>query len=191
MQVEKVAIESLSFDPSNARKHDSKNIEAIKGSLRKFGQRHPIVVRNNVVLAGNGRLQAARELGWSEIEVVRADDMSATEAVAFSLSDNRSAEMATWDDDILGKQLHALFEDGWVLDDFGFEMPNVGEADLPNIADADEPECQQMTFTMHRDQVSEVTEILSRVKKEVKPEYPGNENSNGNALFYIVSKYNG
>ena len=129
MEIEKVAVANLSFDPSNARKHDEKNLEAIKGSLRKFGQRKPIVVRNDVVIAGNGTLQAALALGWAEIEVVRADDMTNTEATAYALADNRTSELATWDNDVLGKQLSALFEDGFEIGDFGFDLTSLFDQD--------------------------------------------------------------
>ena len=67
-----IDIESVGFDPSNARKHDAKNIEAIKASLSKFGQRSPIVVQKQgmIARAGNGRLEAARALGWSKIAAI-------------------------------------------------------------------------------------------------------------------------
>ena len=65
----KISIAELSLDPTNARKHSDKNLSAIAASLNKFGQRKPIVVHRGVVLAGNGTLEAAKSLGWSEIEV--------------------------------------------------------------------------------------------------------------------------
>jgi hypothetical protein len=191
MQIEKIAVTELSFDPSNARKHSEKNIEAIKGSLRKFGQRKPIVVRNGVVIAGNGTLQAALALGWSEIEVVKADDMTNTDAMAFALADNRTSELAEWDEEVLGSQLQALFEDGFEIGDFGFELPDVNIGELPGISDSDEPDCQQMSFILHKDQVEAITDKISNVKKSFNIDFDGNENSNGNALFYIVSAFNG
>ncbi len=67
MTIETVAIASLNADPSNVRAHDSRNIEAIKASLAKFGQRKPIVVgADDVVQAGNATLDAARSLGFRE-----------------------------------------------------------------------------------------------------------------------------
>ncbi|MCX6131628.1 MAG: ParB/Srx family N-terminal domain-containing protein, partial [Proteobacteria bacterium] len=118
---ELVSIASLVFDPANARKHDKKNLDAIKGSLARFGQQKPIVVsKDNVVIAGNGTLAAARELGWSEIEVKRSK-LTGVEAIAYALADNRSAELAAWDDEILGKTLHALQEDGFPIADIGFD----------------------------------------------------------------------
>lgn len=192
MQPQKVKIESLMLDPNNAMTHPEENLKAIKESLSQFGQRKNIVVRNGVIIAGNGTVMAARELGWDEVWIDDASHLTEQEAKAYALADNRTAQLGVWDNDKLGEQLQELYEDGYAIADIGFDdVGKVGEADLPDIEDADEPECQQMTFTMHRDQVEKVSELLSRVKKEVKPEYPGNENSNGNALYYIVSKFNG
>jgi ParB-like chromosome segregation protein Spo0J len=119
--IESVPISSLLPDPSNVRRHDEKNLAAIKGSLKKFGQRKPIVARNGVVIAGNGTLAAAQALGWSEIQIVRADDMSATDATAYAIADNRTAELAEWDMESLGSTLQALREDGLDLLEIGFD----------------------------------------------------------------------
>ncbi len=101
MTIESVAIESLSADPANARKHGQRNLEAIAASLRRFGQQKPIVVDSRgVVRAGNGQLAAAKALGWTHIRVVRSD-LPATELTAFAIADNRTAELAEWDAEIL------------------------------------------------------------------------------------------
>jgi len=101
MTVESVAIASLSADPANARKHGQRNLDAIAASLRRFGQQKPIVVDSQgVVRAGNGQLAAARALGWTHIRVVRSD-LPATELTAFAIADNRTAELAEWDAEIL------------------------------------------------------------------------------------------
>ena len=94
-------VAELREDPNNARAHDERNIEAIKTSLGAFGQRKPIVVRDGVVVAGNGTLRAAVALGWDRIAVVDADDLSPAEAAAYALADNRTAELATWDTEAL------------------------------------------------------------------------------------------
>ena len=68
MNIEQLAIASLSPDPANARRHPERNLEQIKASLRRFGQQKPIVVdAANVVRAGNGTLAAAKSLGWTTI----------------------------------------------------------------------------------------------------------------------------
>lgn len=127
MLIESVAIDTLIPDPANARRHDQKNLDAIKGSLQKFGQQKNIVVRNNIVLAGNGTLEAAKALGWTHVTVKRADDLSSVDAAAFALADNRSAELASWDMETLGTALHSLREEGFDLTDIGFDTSDLDE----------------------------------------------------------------
>lgn len=114
-----IPLGDLTPDPANARKHDEKNIAAIMGSLRQFGQRIPIVVQEEglIVRAGNGRLESAKRLGWTHLAcvVVPEDNVS---AVAFAVSDNRSSELATWDNDVLGRLLQEV---------------EVGDADLQQM----------------------------------------------------------
>ena len=106
-----VPIDTLHPDASNARKHNEKNMDAIVASLHKFGQRTPIVVQKSgmIVRAGNGRLAAAKSLGWSHIAAVIVDD-SSVDAVSFAIADNRTAELAEWDKETLAALLNSLDE---------------------------------------------------------------------------------
>ena len=100
----------LCSDPANARKHDERNLEAIKGSLARFGQQKPIVIDSaGVVVAGNGTLEAARLLGWETIEAVETA-LHGPEAMAYAIADNRTAELAEWNDEALHAQLLSLGE---------------------------------------------------------------------------------
>lgn len=119
----KVKINSLQFDPDNARKHSEKNVDAIVGSLKRFGQRKPIVVTGaNIVIAGNGTLAAAKKLGWSDIFVSYVpSNWTFEQARAYALADNRTSELGEWDNDKLAMQLIELDSVGWELDDVGFE----------------------------------------------------------------------
>lgn len=104
-----VSLDELVPDPANARTHSERNLEAIRGSLQVYGQLKPIVVRrdNGVVVAGNGTLEAARSLGWTHLAVVHVDMDGAT-AAGFSIADNRTAELAEWDQDALDKLLREI-----------------------------------------------------------------------------------
>jgi DNA modification methylase len=108
-----VPIDALVLDPNNARKHDRRNLDTIRASLERFGQRLPIVVQRtgNVVRAGNGRVTAARELGWKHIAAVVVDDPDQL-ATAFGIADNWSADLATWDPERLLTSLAGLSIDG-------------------------------------------------------------------------------
>ena len=124
MKVELVQIDELDLDPRNARKHDAKNLKAIADSLEQFGQRKPIVVWGRTVVAGNGTMAAARTLGWKEIEIARVpDDWSADQVKAYALADNRSAELASWDEQVLASQLLELQEAEFDIELLGFELP--------------------------------------------------------------------
>jgi len=123
MNIEVRRIADLTADPENARTHDKKNLDAIASSLEKFGQRKPIVVMpTGVILAGNGTWAAAKQLGWTDIQVsvVPADWDYAT-AKAYALADNRTAELAEWDTSVLASQLIELDAEGWEAKDLGFD----------------------------------------------------------------------
>tara|TARA_Y100000114_G_scaffold49333_1_gene45027 strand:- start:98 stop:652 length:555 start_codon:yes stop_codon:yes gene_type:complete len=101
-----VSINQLNPDPQNARTHSEQNIEAIKTSLDKHGQRKPVVVQREgmIVRAGNGTVRAAKALGWDSIAAVVIDE-SNEDAIQFAIADNRTAELAEWQDDILQFEL--------------------------------------------------------------------------------------
>jgi hypothetical protein len=120
MKLERIKVSDLSLDPSNVRKHSRRNLDAIKASLRKFGQQKPIVIdAKGIVLAGNGTLTAAQELGWTEIEVTRTE-LIGVEATAFAIADNRTAELAEWEEDKLGEILQSLQDTGFDLTAIGY-----------------------------------------------------------------------
>jgi len=141
MKIELVNIDDLDLDPRNARKHDTKNLKAIADSLELFGQRKPIVVWGRTVVAGNGTMVAARSLGWTEITVARVpDDWTADQVKAYALADNRSAELAEWDEQVLTEQLKELELAEWDLEVLGFDatvepLQDVVEDELPEVVE--------------------------------------------------------
>ncbi len=125
MKLEKRSVKDLSSDPANARKHSDRNIESIMASLRRFGQQKPIVVDlSNVVRAGNGTLEAAKRLGWETIAVVQSD-LTGADMSAYAIADNRTAELAEWDDEILKATLEGL--DDALRDAAGFDLKELDE----------------------------------------------------------------
>jgi site-specific DNA-methyltransferase (adenine-specific) len=124
MKLELLKLDQLTPDPTNARAHDEKNLSAIEGSLREFGQRKPIVIdQRGVIVAGNGTVEAAKRLGWTDIEAVRVPtDWDSDRIKAFALADNRTAELATWNQEVMASQLLELQEAGFEIQEFGFEL---------------------------------------------------------------------
>lgn len=109
-----VDINLLKYDPLNARLHPEKNLEAIKESLALFGQLKPIVARRDsgIVVAGNGTLESAKALGWTKIAAT-FHDMNDAEAAAYGLADNRTAELARWDPEVVVRVESIAAEGGY------------------------------------------------------------------------------
>ena len=108
MQTQRVKIDTLTLDPANVRRHPAKNLDTIKASLTRFGQQRPVLVNGKgIIIAGNGTVMAAKALGWDHVNIVRTE-LEGSEATAYAIADNRTAELAEWDDDALAQQLAAL-----------------------------------------------------------------------------------
>lgn len=106
------SVDDLKLMPGNPRKGD---VEAVKRSYARFGQRKPIVVLpDGTVTAGNHQLLAARSLGWKEIAVVVSDDDEQT-AKAFALADNRTSDLGHYDNDLLADLLSSVATDPELL----------------------------------------------------------------------------
>jgi ParB-like chromosome segregation protein Spo0J len=167
MKTELVKIETLVFDPANARKHGEKNLAAIKSSLQRFGQQKPIVVdANGVVRAGNGTLAAAKALGWKEIAIVRSP-LSGSEATAYAIADNRSSELAEWDDDSLAKQLSALqIENEKLASVTGFDQTDIDQMILGMIKQNGDDEESEDKDEASDDSVSII--VVMSIEQEIK-----------------------
>ena len=194
MNTELVSISDLTPDPANARKHGERNLKAIIDSLRAFGQQKPIVVdRRGVVIAGNGTLEAAKRLGWEEIAIVRTE-LEPTQATAFGIADNRTAELAEWDDEVLVSLLDSLDDETRGLLDFDEEELgafNIAETSLPDLKDKDRDPFQSMAFQLHDDQAKIVEEAIALARKNGKAFSDLNENANANCLAAICNEYLG
>jgi ParB-like chromosome segregation protein Spo0J len=115
-------------DPGNARRHSEKQIRQIARSIETFGFNVPILVDGGGnVVAGHGRLAAARRLGRSEIPTIRLEHLTEAQKRAFMIADNRLAEVAEWDDRRLGEELEALagVELDFDLEAIGFETDEI------------------------------------------------------------------
>lgn len=163
MKIERLLIDDLTLDPNNARKHDDKNLKAIAESLSQFGQRKPIVVWGRTVVAGNGTLVAARSLGWKEIEVALIpDDWDEERVMAYALADNRSAELAVWDEQVLTDQLKQLELADWDVEALGFEatvepLKDVVEDEIPELYEAKAKLGQVWQLGRHRVMCADAT----------------------------------
>ena len=108
MRIETKPIKELVQDPENSREHGERNLQAIEQSLAAFGQQKPIVInKEGKVIAGNGTLKAAQAIGWETIQVVETE-LPDLQQKAFAVADNRTAEIATWNDEALARTIKEL-----------------------------------------------------------------------------------
>ena len=123
LEIKVIPIDDLTLDSNNAREHNQKNLDAIANSLQIFGQRKPVVITKElVVVAGNGTLEAARQIGWKGLSCVTVPDDWDTDTIkAYALADNRTAELASWNSEILLGQLRELITNDWSVTDLGFK----------------------------------------------------------------------
>jgi DNA modification methylase len=119
---------SLKPHPQNPRVHGDKQVQQIAQSIETFGFNVPILVddRQNVV-AGHGRLLAARKLGWNTVPVIKLNHLSELQYTAFLIADNRLTENSSWDERLLGEQLKVLseLELEFDLEVIGFETAEI------------------------------------------------------------------
>lgn len=118
MQIEVLEIDKLILDPKNERKHETKNISAIKASLDKFGQQKPVVIdHKDKILAGHGMVMAAKDLGWKTVSCVRSS-LKGKAKSAYRVADNKTSDLSDWNIEALS----------WTLNDIGdeFEMKEFG-----------------------------------------------------------------
>ncbi len=109
---------------NNSRTHSDEQVAQIAASIKEFGWTNPILVDGqNGIIAGHGRLLAARKLGHKEVPTIELADLTETQKKAYIIADNRLALNAGWDNEMLTIELNDLLADGFALELLGFD-PN-------------------------------------------------------------------
>ncbi len=107
----------------NSRTHSDTQVTKIASSIKEFGFLNPVIVdADNGIIAGHGRVMAAKKLGLKEVPVLLADHLSEAQKRAYIIADNRLALDAGWDDEMLRIELDELGELGFNLELTGFEL---------------------------------------------------------------------
>ena len=174
-------------------KNPRKNDEAVKyvsESIKEFGFKVPIIVdKNNVIVAGHTRYKAAKNLGMDTVPCIVADDLTDEQIKAFRLADNKVAEKADWDFNVLSAELEDLFDFDMSL--FGFDDDAISGDDFGDdfsLAEGEKPEICQLTFTLHEKQKELIEYAISIVGSDIEETF-GNTNKNGNALYEVVRQW--
>ena len=120
MQIVEKKIEEIKPYEKDPRKNDGA-VDAVANSIEQFGFRVPVVIdKGGVIVCGHTRYKAAKKLGLKAVPCIIADDLSDEQIKAYRLADNKVAELAEWDIDLLGEELDGIFDID--MSDFGFDF---------------------------------------------------------------------
>jgi len=110
----------------NARTHSKTQVKEIARSIKRFGFTNPVLISDDdEIIAGHGRVEAAKSIGLTKVPTIRLSHLTATERRAYVLADNKLALKAGWDNEILATELQALIDQEFELDYTGFSMAEV------------------------------------------------------------------
>lgn len=145
MEIKDIKIEDLIAYKNNPRKNDNA-VDAVANSIREFGFKIPIVIdKNNVIVCGHTRVLAAKQLKLTTVPCIVADDLNEEQIKAFRLADNKVAEFAEWDEELLFSELKDLEQLNFDMEQFGFDELDFGleeeivEDEIPKIDEEHEP----------------------------------------------------
>ena len=136
MDILNLGLEEIKPYEKNPRNNDNA-VDAVAASIREFGFKVPIIIdKDNIIVAGHTRYKAAKKIGLKTVPCIKADDLTDEQVKAFRLADNKVAEQAEWDFDLLNEELETITMD---MEQFGFDLPEeetqteIIEDDVPDV----------------------------------------------------------
>jgi len=189
-----INIQEVRPNENNPRFIKDYKFKKLVKSIKEFPQMlklRPIVVNSDmVVLGGNMRLKACKEAGLKEVWVLKADDLTEQQQREFIVKDN--VGFGEWDWDVLGNEWNTQQLEDWGMEIIGFDVDEDDLSDSFSLPDGDKAPFQQQTYTLADAQAEQIKNAIADVKKTEEYNYVetfGNENSNGNALYLIISQW--
>lgn len=134
-----VPVNQLKPYQANAKIHGKEQVEKLKASIKEFGFLSPCLIdRENNIIAGHGRVEAAKALGMDEVPCLYLEDLTEEQRRAYILADNKLTELGEWDRDILSAELAALRDEGFNIELTGFSIDDIiiEEIDFTEVDDA-------------------------------------------------------
>jgi len=196
-QIEYVSLDRLIPYARNSRTHDDGQVAQIAASIKEFGFTNPVLIDGEGgIIAGHGRVLAARKLSMDEVPCIRLDYLTETQRKAYVIADNKLALNAAWDDQMLLLEIQDLEATDFDLTLLGFtpdefsKMAAIEPLDaMPELRDGDREPFQQKSFTLHDEQVAVVDDAIMLARTSPLSDTGLNENSNGNALALICAEW--
>ena len=198
--IKKVKVADLIPYANNSRLHSDEQVLQIASSIKEFGFLNPIIIDSEKgIIAGHGRVMAAKKLGIEELPCIDASHLTEAQKKAYIIADNKIALNSEWDNEILRIELNILDELDFDLELTGFSTDELDalsfdddcEAEMPALKDGDKEPFQQKTFTLHDEQAAIVDDAITLARTNPLVDTGLNENSNGNALALICEQWLG
>ena len=126
--IEKISIDKLIPYANNARTHSDEQVAQIAASIREFGFNNPVLIaEDDTIIAGHGRVMAARKLNLSEVPCIRLNHLTPTQRKAYILADNKLALSAGWDVDLLKLEIQELMTEKFTIELTGFDLQELAK----------------------------------------------------------------
>lgn len=172
LTIERRPIGSLRPYHRNARQHPAEQIEQIRQSLREYGFTVPILIREDgTVIAGHGRLEAARKEAFSDVPVVVAKGWTEEQCRAYALIDNRLSEQSVWDANRLAEELQALQAQGIDLGFYGLDQDDLDDDEKIEVREVETSPVEDMFWISVRGPLADQAKALQRLQ-DVMAEMP-------------------
>ncbi len=188
MQVRMLSLAEIQPYERNPRKND-KAVEAVAASIERFGFLVPLVIdKAGIIVAGHTRYKAAQKIGLQTVPCVIAEELSEDQIKAFRIADNKVAEFAEWDGELLPLELADIAMD---MTAFGFEAVSAEDfGDDFKLDEGEKKPFQQISLTLHDEQAALLHAAIAYVYDNgMVNETFGNENKNGNGIFEVVRQW--
>lgn len=158
--IEKISVDKLIPYANNARTHSDEQVAQIAASIREFGFNNPVLIaEDDTIIAGHGRVMAARKLNLSEVPCLRLSHLTETQRKAYILADNKLALNAGWDVDLLKLEIQDLMTEKFAVELTGFDLQ-----ELAKIVD------NQEDLELNEEKYSEVFNVIVECSDENEQE---------------------
>lgn len=173
---------------NNSRTHSPEQVAQIAASIKEFGFTNPILLdAQNGIIAGHGRLQAARMLEMQEVPTIELSDLTELQKKAYIIADNKLALNANWDIELLGVEISSLKDAGFEISKLGFEV-----SELSDILQAFEPDPieeidevnENVNFIIKCDNITQKEDLKDRIGVK-------SDKIDANLFFDILAEMNG
>jgi len=180
---------------NNSRTHSAAQVAQVAASINEFGFTNPVLIDDaGSIIAGHGRVQAAKKLAMDEIPTITLSGLSDEQKRAYVIADNQLALNAGWDLDSLRAEIELLNTKNFNIEVLGFDDDFMAglldiNCGIPELPEGERDPFQKKTFTLHDEQVALIDDAVMLARTNPLVDTGINDNTNGNALTLICQEW--